>query len=68
MKKERLDGLDTLIPSESEGETLSKSEVKLVLTSLNRLLGRLPDEELEEFAKSKEYELYVKLLKSHDVK
>ncbi|MFH1403723.1 MAG: hypothetical protein ABIH11_05580 [Candidatus Altiarchaeota archaeon] len=61
-------GLDSLIPRESKGEKLGRGEIQKVLSILDELLGRLPDEEVEEFAKSKEYELYVKLLESYNVR
>jgi hypothetical protein len=68
MKDKKSRGLDELIPKESAGEVLSKSEVRMVLDKLDKLLGKLPDEDIEKFAKSKEYETYVKLLKSYDIK
>ncbi len=68
MVEEKVKGLDALIPRESTGETLSKGEVRRILKVLDNLLGKLDDEDIEKFAKSKDYNLYVKLLKSYKIK
>ncbi|TLZ69770.1 MAG: hypothetical protein E6K10_09980 [Methanobacteriota archaeon] len=42
-----------------------QDEVKAVLRFLDELLGKLPEEEVKKFAKSKEFEAYEKVLDAH---
>ncbi|MFC2163270.1 hypothetical protein ACFLRF_06270 [Candidatus Altiarchaeota archaeon] len=67
MKEKGYKGLDALIPRQCKGEKLGRTEVRKVLLRLDALLGRLPDKEIEEFAKSRDYDAYVKLLESYDI-
>ena len=39
--------------------------MKAVLRFLDELLGKLPEEEVKKFAKSKEFEAYEKVLDAH---
>jgi hypothetical protein len=70
--EEKIQGLEIkLAKAEEESEKLSKEEAKLtfdekklkkVLKVVDDLLGNLPDEMIEKFAKSKDYKMYEKLM------
>jgi hypothetical protein len=63
------DGIPSLSPaspqSSSSGEIPShlKQELRTVLSYMDQLLEALPDEKIEEFAKSEYYDTYKKLFK-----
>ncbi|MBU0761529.1 MAG: hypothetical protein KKD39_00745 [Candidatus Altiarchaeota archaeon] len=44
------------------------ADVKEILAKMDRLLGDLPPGKIAEFAKSKEFKLYQKVLKRYGVK
>ena len=45
-----------------EAEEITSQDIRKVLKIMDRLLGDLPKEEIEEFAMSKDFELYKKVL------
>ncbi|MCL2206344.1 MAG: hypothetical protein FWB82_07505, partial [Treponema sp.] len=64
---EIVDGIPSLAKAAeaSQGEipTHLKKELRTVLSYMDRLLEALPDEKIEEFARSKHYDTYKKLFK-----
>lgn len=46
----------------------SSSEIKAVLQIADELLGKLPQADVAKFSKSKDFELYERVLKKHKVK
>ena len=56
-------GLDKLIPAKKvSGTDLTAEEMEEVMKALDDLLGKLPEETINEFSKSKEFDLYKKLM------
>ena len=54
---------------EAEEKTeLLKKDVKTVLSYLDQLLDALPEEKIKEFAKSKEFDIYIKLFEELNIK
>ncbi len=51
-----------LIENEKKKIDLVNKDVKKVLNIMDNLLEKLPEEEIEKFAKSKDFELYQKIL------
>jgi hypothetical protein len=47
---------------------LLDEDIKNVLEITDNLLGKLPDEVIDEFVKSKDYELYEKVIKKYKIK
>jgi hypothetical protein len=71
-------GLDALIPPSAQGGVIGEAavksdsgaadeDIKRVLVVLDDLLGKLPDRAIEEFSRSKDFELYDKVLKKYGV-
>jgi hypothetical protein len=60
--KESKDKLDKMLKEGAEMKDLLE-DIKSVLTVIDDLLGKLPEDEIERFAKSKDYEKYENILK-----
>lgn len=68
-------GLDALIPPKaaesvlaeavSKVDAASDEELRRVFALIDDLLGKLPDNVIEEFSKSKDFELYDRILKKY---
>jgi len=58
-------GLDALIPERSEDNELTGEEMRALLKALDILLGKLSQEDVEAFSKTKEFELYERLMDKH---
>jgi len=59
-------GLNALIPRKDSADyILSGEEMRTLVKTLDELLGKLPDKVVDEFSKSKEFELYRKLVKKY---
>jgi len=62
-------GLDSLIPRKDAVDySLNDEEMRQVLKSLDELLGKLPEDIIEEFSKSDSFRLYEKLMKKYKIK
>jgi hypothetical protein len=60
--KESKDKIDKMLKDGAELKELL-GDIKRVLTVIDDLLGKLPEDEIERFAKSKDYEKYERILK-----
>jgi len=59
-------GLDALIPQKEGLSVLdSEDDVKRVLKVIDDLFGKLPENVVAEFANSKDFELYERVLKKY---
>ena len=56
-----------LIEQEKKKIDLVNKDVKKALSIMDDLLGKLPEEEIEKFAKSKDFELYQKVLTKFEI-
>ncbi len=56
-----------LIEQEKKKVDLVNKDVKKTLSIMDDLLGKLPEEEIEKFAKSKDFELYQKVLTKFEI-
>ena len=56
-----------LIENEKKKVDLVNKDVKKILSVMDDLLGKLSEEEIEKFAKSKDFGLYQKILTKFDI-
>lgn len=63
-KQEEIKGLAAgkAMPAGKGTEKVTNQDIRRVLKLMDKLLGDLPKEEIEEFAKSEDFELYKKVL------